>query len=49
MEFGVFFDLHLNKPLSKGNAGDFRRHRAHYDVNLMRLIRSVKAKNHSFL
>ena len=47
--FDVFFDLRLNKPLSKGNAGDFRRHRAHYDVNGMRLIRSLKAKNHPIL
>ena len=29
--FDVFFDLHLNKRLSK-QAGDLRRHRAHYDV-----------------
>ena len=47
--FDVFFDLRLHKPLSKGNAGDFRRHHAHYDVNVMRLIRSLKAKNHPFL
>ena len=47
--FDVFFDLRLNKPLSKGNAGDFRRYRAHYEVNVMRLIRSLKAKNHPFL
>ena len=31
--FDVFFDLRLNKPLSK--AGDFRRCRAHYDVIVM--------------
>ena len=34
--FDVFFDLHLNKRLSKNRvAGDLRRHRAHYDVNVM--------------
>ena len=31
--FDVFFDLRLNKRLSKhGEAGDLRRHRAHFDV-----------------
>ena len=31
--FGVFFDLRLNKRLSKqSEAGDLRRFRAHYDV-----------------
>ena len=35
--FDVFFDLHLNKRLSKqSEAGDLRRHRAHYDVIAMR-------------
>ena len=34
--FGVFFDLRLNKRLSKNcEAGDLRRHRAHYDVIVM--------------
>ena len=33
--FGVFFDLRLNKRLSKQDAGDLRRHRAHYDVIVM--------------
>ena len=34
--FDVFFDLRLNKRLSKnGEAGDLRRHRAHYDVTVM--------------
>ena len=36
--FGVFFDLRLNKRFSKLNnyeAGDLRRHRAHYDVTVM--------------
>ena len=32
----VFFDLHLNKRLSKNrDAGDLRRNRAHYDVTVM--------------
>ena len=35
--FNVFFDLRLNKWLSQNNheAGDLRRHRAHYDVTVM--------------
>ena len=34
--FDVFFDLRLNKLLSKQSwAGDLRRHRAHYDVTVM--------------
>ena len=33
--FDVFFDLRLNKRLSKQDAGDLRRHRAHYDVTVM--------------
>ena len=34
--FDVFFDLHPNKRLiNNGEAGDLRRHRAHYDVNVM--------------
>ena len=34
--FDVFFDLRLNKRLSdNGEAGDLRRHRAHYDVTAM--------------
>ena len=33
---GVFFDLRLNKRLSKNReAGDLRRYRAHYDVTVM--------------
>ena len=37
--FDVFFDLRLNKRLSKLSwAGDLRRHRAHYDVIVMSLI-----------
>ena len=34
--FDDFFDLRLNKQLSKNHeAGDLRRHRAHYDVIVM--------------
>ena len=34
---GVFFDRRLNQQLSKQwKAGDLRRHRAHYDVTVMR-------------
>ena len=34
--FDVFFHLRLNKRLSKrSEAGDLRRHRAHYDVSVM--------------
>ena len=34
--FDVFFDLHLNKRLSKQPwAGDLRRQRGHYDVIVM--------------
>ena len=33
--FDVFFDLRLNKRLSKQDAGELRRHRAHYDVTVM--------------
>ena len=36
--FDVFFDLHLNKWLSKqwyGEAGELRRYRDHYDVIVM--------------
>ena len=34
--FGVFFDLRLHKRLSKNDeAGDLRRHHAHYDVTVM--------------
>ena len=41
--FGVFFDRRLNKRLSKNNreAGDLRRHRAHYDVILMLMPKRV--------
>ena len=34
--FDVFFDMRLNKRLSKNrDAGDLRRHLAHYDVIVM--------------
>ena len=34
--FDICLDLHLNKRLSKNrDAGDLRRHRAHYDVIIM--------------
>ena len=37
--FDVFFDLCLNNLLSNnGEAGDLRRHRAHYDVIVMEMI-----------
>ena len=29
--FDVVFDLHLNKRVNNGEAGDLRRHRAHYE------------------
>ena len=35
--FDVFFDLCLNKRLSK-QAGDLRCHRAHYDVTVMNAL-----------
>ena len=35
--FDVFFDLRLNKGwVNNREAGDLRRHRGHYDVNVMR-------------
>ena len=36
--FDIFFDLRLNKRLSIREAGDLRRHRAHYDVIVMRML-----------
>ena len=34
--FDVFFDLYLNKRLRRNrDAGDLRRHRAHYDITVM--------------
>ena len=42
--FHVYFDLRLNKRLRKQReAGDLRRHRGHYDVNVMGLtFRAVR-------
>ena len=40
--FAVFFDLRLNERLSKqGEAGDFKRHRSHYDVIVMDVFWSL--------
>ena len=37
--FDVFFDTCRNKPLRNNReAGDFRRHCAHYDVNVMSVL-----------
>ena len=38
--FDVFFDLRLNKPLSKRNREtvELRRHRAHYDIIVMQSL-----------
>ena len=33
--FDVLFDLRLSKRVNNREAGDLRRHRAHYDVNVM--------------
>ena len=33
--FDVFFDMRLNKRVNNREAGDLRRHRGHYDVNVM--------------
>ena len=41
--FDVFFDLRLNKRLSNGEAGDFRRYRDHYDVIVMVLLRFLSS------
>ena len=36
--FDIFFDLGLNKQLvNNWNAGDLRRHHAHYEVTVMSL------------
>ena len=40
--FDVFFDLHLNKRLSKQSwGGDLRRHRARYDVTVIVISRTL--------
>ena len=46
--FNVFCDLRLNKPLSKENASDLKRHRANLDVIVLCLIRSLTAKKSPF-
>ena len=33
--FGVFFDLRINGWVNNHEAGDLRRHRAHYDATVM--------------
>ena len=41
--FGVLFDLRLNKRLvNNREAGDLRRHRAHYDVTEVATVTSDK-------
>ena len=36
LSFDLIFNLSLNQKFSKnGDAGDLRRHRTHYDVNLL--------------
>ena len=43
--FDVFFDLRLNKRLSKQSwAGDLRRYRAHYDVTVMTCIGAQRTR-----
>ena len=40
--FGVFFDLCLNKRwVNNRDAGDLRRYRAHYDVNVIQMRRVI--------
>ena len=39
--FDIFFDLSLNGWVNNHDAGDLRRHRAHYDVTVM--SRTVKS------
>ena len=47
--FDVFFDLRVNKRLNKNReAGDLRRHRGHYDVNVMCCDR-FKCRSHIFM
>ena len=38
--FDVFFDLRLNEQ-TNGEAGDLRRHRAHYDVTVMNIFQRI--------
>ena len=48
--FEVFFDLRLSNRLSKQDAGDLRRHRAHDDVSVMvsDISRCCSLLKHSF-
>ena len=44
--FGVFFDLRLNKRLSKQScAGGLRRYHAHYDVTVMTVVTATDPKS----
>ena len=44
VSFHVFFDLRLNNDwINNGEAGDLRRHRAHYDVIVMECLRVFQA------
>ena len=39
--FDAFFDLWINDWVNKGEAGDLRRHRVHYDVTVMAVYNNV--------
>ena len=39
--FGIFFDLRINGLVNNREAGDLRRHCAHYDVIVMDIIQST--------
>ena len=39
--FNVFFDLRLDSWANNEDAGDLRRHRAHYDIIVMDLRNSI--------
>ena len=48
--FYVFFDLCMNKRFSKNrNAGELRRHRAHYGVTVMLLFYTTMLADHNLL
>ena len=40
--FDAFFDLRLNKRSNNQDAGDLRRHRAHYDLTVMHISSVIK-------
>ena len=41
--FDVFFNLRwINGSVNNGEAGDLRRHRAHYDVTVMGMVAQIK-------